>query len=376
MPFGKRTRDRATWPFSTRVLRSFISSDGSPIAIVRVTSVVPSRYWPPESSRNSDAPLQLAVGLRVGAIVVDRAVGPRARDRVERQVLQRSGRLAELLHLHGAVDLGHLAGLPVAPRTSAGSATAPRHRADAPAAMPSTSTAFFFARGSITGSPRAHDFCARLVQRVEEPRRRHRRDRRSRACPSARRAAPPPRPPDCSVTSLPRCATSSGPTFFGLRNSSACPSANRNARPSGSGVRDTSPTANVEQPRDRRGRRDHRRIHLLLGQHPAQPRALRRRALARILHVVRHDRLHRLGRAIRPRRVDRVRVGRPPASRPPSPPPRSAGPAHPATSAADHSRSSCPSIFCFASHPNGARIDQVAHREQSLGASCCFTCSV
>jgi hypothetical protein len=39
------------WPFNTRVKRSFISAVGVPMTMVRVTSVVPSRYWPPESIR-------------------------------------------------------------------------------------------------------------------------------------------------------------------------------------------------------------------------------------------------------------------------------------------------------------------------------------
>ena len=41
----------AMWPFKTRVKRSRISSLGRPMAMVRVTSVVPSRYCAPESTR-------------------------------------------------------------------------------------------------------------------------------------------------------------------------------------------------------------------------------------------------------------------------------------------------------------------------------------
>jgi len=40
----------AICPFSTRVKRSRISAPGVPVAMVRVTSVVPSSYWPPEST--------------------------------------------------------------------------------------------------------------------------------------------------------------------------------------------------------------------------------------------------------------------------------------------------------------------------------------
>jgi hypothetical protein len=39
------------WPFSTRVKRSFISGVGVPTITVRVMSVVPSGYCPPESTR-------------------------------------------------------------------------------------------------------------------------------------------------------------------------------------------------------------------------------------------------------------------------------------------------------------------------------------
>ena len=42
---------QAIWPLRTRVKRSFISDVGVPTMIVRVTSVVPSGYWPPESTR-------------------------------------------------------------------------------------------------------------------------------------------------------------------------------------------------------------------------------------------------------------------------------------------------------------------------------------
>ena len=41
----------AMWPFRTRVRRSRLSSVGSPMTTVRVMSVVPSTYCPPESTR-------------------------------------------------------------------------------------------------------------------------------------------------------------------------------------------------------------------------------------------------------------------------------------------------------------------------------------
>ena len=51
VPLGNTAVAMAIWPLSTRVKRSRISSVGSPIGTVRVMSVVPSTYWPPESIR-------------------------------------------------------------------------------------------------------------------------------------------------------------------------------------------------------------------------------------------------------------------------------------------------------------------------------------
>ncbi len=53
MPSGNTARAMAMWPLSTSVKRSRISGVGSPTATVRVMSVVPSWYCPPESIRNS-----------------------------------------------------------------------------------------------------------------------------------------------------------------------------------------------------------------------------------------------------------------------------------------------------------------------------------
>ena len=105
---------------------------------------------------------------------------------------------------------------------------------------PSTSTAFFLARGSMTGSaPRttsAPPFLSVLKNQLDAAD-----GSRLTRLPSslARRRSSS----FCgrSVTSLPRCWPSSGPILAGCRNSSACPSENRKARPSGSGVRETSP---------------------------------------------------------------------------------------------------------------------------------------
>ncbi len=64
----------------------------------------------------------------VGAVMDDGAVGPRAGDGVEGQVLQRAGRRAECLQLHGGARSRR--GRPLAPRSpaSAGSGSAPRRR--------------------------------------------------------------------------------------------------------------------------------------------------------------------------------------------------------------------------------------------------------
>ena len=51
VPFGKRAMASAMWPRRTRVNRSRCSAVGGPMATVRVTSVVPSRYCAPESTR-------------------------------------------------------------------------------------------------------------------------------------------------------------------------------------------------------------------------------------------------------------------------------------------------------------------------------------
>ncbi|MBK6899821.1 MAG: hypothetical protein IPH09_11315 [bacterium] len=51
MPRGKGVRVRLMLPCSTRVNMRFARGDGGPNATVRVMSVVPSRYWAPESIR-------------------------------------------------------------------------------------------------------------------------------------------------------------------------------------------------------------------------------------------------------------------------------------------------------------------------------------
>lgn len=56
VPSGNTAVASAMWPFNTRVKRSRTSAGGSSgpaIQTVRVTSVVPSGYCPPESSRKT-----------------------------------------------------------------------------------------------------------------------------------------------------------------------------------------------------------------------------------------------------------------------------------------------------------------------------------
>ena len=60
-----RARAIARWPRSTRVKRSRISSVGSPIAMVRVTSVVPSSYCAPESISSRSPRMMRRLLLRV-----------------------------------------------------------------------------------------------------------------------------------------------------------------------------------------------------------------------------------------------------------------------------------------------------------------------
>ena len=69
-------------------------------------SVVPSTYCPPESTSRSSSCRSRAVGLLGHAVVHDRAVRPRAADRVEADVVQRVRRPAEAFQRAHHVDLG------------------------------------------------------------------------------------------------------------------------------------------------------------------------------------------------------------------------------------------------------------------------------
>ena len=87
------------WPFNTRVKRSRISGSGVPIATVRVTSVVPSRYCAPEIDEIERAGLEPAFGARGRVVMHDGAVGTRAGDGGKAQVAEMLAAAAEFLEL-------------------------------------------------------------------------------------------------------------------------------------------------------------------------------------------------------------------------------------------------------------------------------------
>lgn len=55
VPSGNTHESKLRFPCSTRVKHSFWYREGSPKCKVRVTSVVPSEYWPPESSKSIES---------------------------------------------------------------------------------------------------------------------------------------------------------------------------------------------------------------------------------------------------------------------------------------------------------------------------------
>ncbi|KAG1470912.1 hypothetical protein G6F54_014518 [Rhizopus delemar] len=60
VPRGNEARDSAIMPLSTSVKSTFWSALGVPTATPRVMSVVPPRYWPPESISNRPSPSMVA----------------------------------------------------------------------------------------------------------------------------------------------------------------------------------------------------------------------------------------------------------------------------------------------------------------------------
>ncbi|CFO06469.1 Uncharacterised protein [Bordetella pertussis] len=65
VPRGKDARDRAIMPLSTSVKSTFWSALGAPTATTRVISVVPPRYWPPESINSRPSPSMAACACGV-----------------------------------------------------------------------------------------------------------------------------------------------------------------------------------------------------------------------------------------------------------------------------------------------------------------------
>ena len=111
-------------------------------------------------------------------------------------------------------------------------------------------------------------------------------------------------------TSLPSHAGRSAVTLAGSRNSRAVPSALRIAWASGRGRADHVAAADVEQPGDRGGRGEHRRLGPVAGEQGAQPGALGPRGFAGIVQRMGDDRRARLGRPRRaPGHVQGIGVG-------------------------------------------------------------------
>ena len=60
VPHGKRATDRLIMPFNTSVKSRLCAAVGSPTGTTRVMSVVPPRYWPPESISSRPSPSMTA----------------------------------------------------------------------------------------------------------------------------------------------------------------------------------------------------------------------------------------------------------------------------------------------------------------------------
>ena len=108
VPTGNRTVETPIMPLRTRVNRSFISGVGSPTMTVRVMSVVPSWYWPPELMRKISFMPSLRSEPSVDPVVGQGGVRAGAGDRLEGQVLERARGMAEFFELLGDGDLREL----------------------------------------------------------------------------------------------------------------------------------------------------------------------------------------------------------------------------------------------------------------------------
>ena len=229
------------WPFRTSVKRSCISRVGLPMATVRVMSVVPSRYWPPESTRNSSPGLSLRLVACRDAIVDDGAVGAGAGDGVEADLLQRLRLRAHRLQLPGGADLvdAALRRLAIEPGEEAhhGGAVALVRGARA------LDLGGVLARlGQDARIGRAHDAGLAALELAEEPERRRRRDRAGRACrPSSAPPAAPRAPTGALIlASGARCAFASAPILALSTNSSGLPLTGTMANASATGLCATS----------------------------------------------------------------------------------------------------------------------------------------
>ncbi len=170
VPSGKRAVASAIWPLSTRVKRSRISGVGVPTMTVRVTSVVPSGYCAAGIDQEHLVVVDRRVGRARHAVMHDGAVGPRAGNGIEGQVLQAAGGAAKPFQRFRGVDFGQRAVGRLAREPGRESATAPRRRGYAPCAClrsPAGSC-----RPWATGRDRRafFDFRARLGKPVEDRR--------------------------------------------------------------------------------------------------------------------------------------------------------------------------------------------------------------
>ena len=231
------------------------------MATVRVTSVVPSRYWAPESTSSSSPGCDAAVG----------ALGRRGSGR-----WRRSGRRRRWCRRRGPSARRWPRGSPPACATisiSSGSVclrlggqpvqearTAPRRRGAWALAGAFDLDGVLAGAGQGAGVLRAHDRGARALQLRRTTRPRTGPGSTSTRAPFSSASASGRSSGVSSVTWLPSQAGSSGVTLAGSRNSRAVPSARRIAWPSGSGRADDVAAADVEQPGDGDGRGQHRGV--------------------------------------------------------------------------------------------------------------------
>jgi len=136
------------------VKRSRISAVGSPTAMVRVMSVVPSSYWAPEVDQKQLTRRNDAIAPAGDAVMYDRAVGTRAGDGRKGISLSSPVSRRKLSSAATGVDLGELAtrGLAIEPGEKARDGGAVAMCA---ARAPAISISFFTAFISAIGTPRA-----------------------------------------------------------------------------------------------------------------------------------------------------------------------------------------------------------------------------